>query len=174
MNLFRLSNDPIEAAQLNQDLHVKKICLEAAQLIANCYSPKQLQSAPRTQTGNIRKYSHLHHPISHYVRRTKGNFSWALKHAVALCEEFKYRFGKEHFCQGFIEWAARNEPELVKDGPEEEFPQCFKAHPDCIVSGNPVAGYKNYYRKAKMTFDIRGKIVEASWTKRPKPSFLHS
>lgn len=172
MNLFRLSDDPVEAAQLNQDLHVTKICLEACQLIANCFSANQLQSAPRTQTGNVRKYSHLHHPISKHVRASKGNYDWALKHGLALCEEFKYRFGKPHYCEGFIKWASENKPDLVKDGPATEFPQCFLKYPNCMVVGNPVKGYQNYYRVAKKSFDMRGKIVQASWTKRDVPNFM--
>jgi hypothetical protein len=172
MNLFHLSSDPVEAAQLNQDIHVVKICLEACQLLANCFSPNQLQSAPLTQSGSVRKYSHVHHPISKYVKESMGNYEWALRHGIALCEEFEFRFGKKHFCEGFIRWAAQNKPELVKDGPFTEFPQCFKQFPSCYVAGNPVQGYRNYYKTAKKSFDMRGKIVEATWTGRTKPDFM--
>ena len=172
MNLFRLSNDPIEAAQLNQDLHVRKILLEATQLLANCFSKDQLKLAPYTQAGTVRAYSYIHHPISHYVKATRGNYNWALQHSLALCNEFRYRFNKPHFCEGFIQWAANNNPEMVKEGGETEFPQCFKQYPECHVAGNPVAGYKNYYKKAKKSFDMRGKTVEATWTKREVPTFM--
>lgn len=173
MNLFRLHDDPVLAAQLNQDLHVRKIVLENCQLLANCYSINQLQNAPKTQTGNVRKYSHVHHPVSKHVKESFGNFNWALKHGLALCAEFEYRFGKKHFCEEFIKWAAANKPELVKDGGETEFPQCFKQYPQCIVVGKPVEGYKNYYRTAKKMFDFHGNKVFATWTKREKPEFMN-
>ena len=172
MNLFRLDNDPIIAAQLNQDLHCVKIILEATQLLANCYSIEQLQRAPKTQAGNVRRYSHVHHPISKWVKESYPNFLWTLAHAEALSNEFTYRFGKEHFCKGFIGWCLNNLAQDVSTAPATEQPQCFKAYPSCIVPGDPVAGYRNYYRVAKKTFDMRGKIVHATWTRRDIPEWF--
>lgn len=172
MNLFRLDNDPVIAARLNQDLHCKKIILEATQLLANCYSPSQLQYAPRTQLGNIRKYSHVHHPISKWVGQSYPNFLWTLAHAKELCREFDFRFGKKHFCQEFIDWCLNEQSHVVPTAPATEQPQCFKAYPECVVPHDPVAGYRNYYKTAKKSFDIRGKIVHATWTKRDVPEWF--
>jgi hypothetical protein len=172
MNIFRLHNDHVEAAKLNQDLHVTKICLEAVQMIANGYSIKQLTDAPRTQKGSVRRHSHIYHPLSKHVLSSRGAFDWALKHGLALFDEFEYRFGKKHFCEGFIKWAAANTPTLVLDEPEQEWPQCFKQHPECMVLGDVVAGYRNYYKMHKAKFVIREKVVYATWTKRKKPEFM--
>ena len=172
MNLFRLDNDPRIAAQHYQDLHVKKIVLEAAQLLANCYSPEQLQNAPKTQLGNVRKHSHVHHPISKWVKESYPNFAWTLIHANELSKEFYFRFGKEHFCKNFIVWCFDNHTSLVPTASATEQPQCFKQYPQCVVPGDPVAGYRNYYRVAKKSFDIRGKIVYATWTNRKIPEWF--
>jgi hypothetical protein len=88
-----------------------------------------------------------------------------------LCEEFEYRFGKKHFCEDFIRWAAM----VGTNNPmgQSEQPQCFLQHPDCMVAGNPVAGYRNYYNKCKLSFTIRGKIVKSTWTKRIIPDFIN-
>ena len=172
MNLFRLQLCPTLAAQDYQDLHVTKICLEACQLLANCFSPQKLESAPKTQAGTVRKHSHKHHPVSLHTKETSANYKWTVNHALALCAEFEFRFGKKHFCEEFIKWAAENEPDLVPEGGATEWPQCFKHHPDCIVPNDPVAGYRQYYRKAKMSFNIRGKVVAATWTKRSVPDYL--
>lgn len=172
MNLFRLDNDPVIAARLNQDLHCVKIVLESAQLLANCYSPEQLQRAPKTQAGNVRKYSHIHHPISKWVKQSYPNFLWTLAHAKELCREYTFRFDKKHFCESFIDWCLGEHAHLVPTAPSTEQPQCFKAYPQCIVNGDPVAGYRNYYRVAKKTFDMRGKIVHATWTRRDVPEWF--
>lgn len=177
MNLFRLDDNPYLAAKYNQDLHVRKIIVEAAQLLANCYSIEQLKDAPKTQSGNVRKYSHIHHPVSKWAKETNGNWQWTVYHAMYLCEEFYYRFGKEHFCRGFVFWCFNENLVPYNIAEKEnihqtEQPQCFKQHPDCIVPGDPVAGYRNYYRTAKKTFDIRGKTVHATWTKRDIPEWF--
>jgi hypothetical protein len=35
MNIFRLDDNPIAAAKLYQDIHIKKIIVEVAQILAN-------------------------------------------------------------------------------------------------------------------------------------------
>lgn len=172
MNLFRLSNCPIEAATLNQDLHVKKIIIEAGQLLANCYSLDQLSEAPKTLSGNVRSYSHIHHPISKWVKENIKHFLWTKNHALALSEEFAYRFGKEHFTATFIRWCDSHTP-LLPDVAERLQPQCFETRfPELVVDNDPVAGYIRYYQKDKKSFIIRGKEVFASWTNRPVPEFM--
>lgn len=176
MNIFRLSNCPVECARQMQDLHIRKQALETTQLLANCYSPEQLQKAPKTQLGNVRKHSHIHHPISKWVMQNGSNFLWTLQHAIALHYEFVWRFKKEHFCENFVGWCLNNIfPENIIDknsSIQTEQPQCFKQYPQCVVPGDPVAGYKNYYRTAKKSFDIRGKKVYATWTNRDVPEWF--
>ena len=175
MNLFVLDQNPEKAAALSQDLHVRKMTPETAQLLANGFSLEQLMFAPKTQTGNVRKYSYIHHPVSKWVLQSKENFKWALKHGTALCEEFYYRFEKEHFCSTFIKWANIHNPLNVAEGPFTEHPQCFvKDYPELIVPNNPVKGYRNYYRVAKRQFLFKGKIVKASWTKRTIPDWFNN
>jgi len=48
------------------------------------------------------------------------------------------------------------------------------SYPECIVPGDPVKGYHNYYNKAKQSFKFGKKMVKASWTKRPVPYFFIS
>jgi len=67
VNLFVLDQNPEKAAALSQDLHVRKMTPETAQLLANGFSLEQLMFAPKTQTGNVRKYSHIHHPVSDHI-----------------------------------------------------------------------------------------------------------
>lgn len=174
MNIFRLSDCPIEAARFHQDLHVRKIIVEASQLLANCYSKDVLAQAPRTQTGNIRGHSHIHHPISIWTKETRGNQAWVAYYAQALCDEYKHRFNKTHFCQSFINWILDKElfDHIDLENNETEQPQCFKNYPHLMVPDNPVLGYRNYYRVAKRSFMIRGKEVFATWTNREIPEWF--
>lgn len=175
MNIFRLSECPIEGAKFNQDLHVRKIIVEASQLLANCYSIDQLQNAPKTQLENIRKYSYYNHPLSKWMRESIDNFSWVLMHSMGLLNEFEHRFNKKHFCEEFIMWCLSNNPsyQLYKEYQKKtEQPQCFSKYPHLIVKNNPVQGYINYYNGCKLQFKFPNKIVKATWTNREIPPFI--
>lgn len=182
INIFRLHSCPWIAAKYYHDKHCSKICCEATQLLTNCYSVKQLEGAPKTQLGTVRKYSHLNHPISIWSRTCYGNFQWLLNHGVALSQEFKYRFDKNHFCRGFIEWANSTYPQNLEnyDTWPTEQPQCFKSYPECIVNGDPVLGYQNYYNVAKLSFTRKissknpdkKRIIKNIWTRREIPHFI--
>jgi hypothetical protein len=100
------------------------------------------------------------------------NFVWTLNHLDGLYQERLYRFEKEHFSKDFIEWAWNNPPDLPH-GEMTEHPQCFAvSFPQCIVPGNPVKGYQNYYNAGKREFKFGSKIVKAKWTKRYVPYFF--
>jgi len=179
MNLFILDADPIYAAVFNQDLHVKKIIIEGAQMLANAYDRNRLAQidVPRTDKGTPRVGGLPNHPMSKWVRENSANFAWTLRHIQALCEEYTYRFGARHYTEGFIDWVANNMPSLP-DNPQTIQPQCFaQSFPECIVPGDPVKGYHNYYNKAKQFF-VYGKNsktprrVFANWTKRKTPYFF--
>ena len=174
MNLFILDKDPVKAAEYYQDLHVNKIIIEGSQLLAAAYPLDRLAKTdcPRTQKGNPRVHGHRNHPVSIWTRENMTNFMWTLNHIQALYDERVYRFNKPHFTKEFIDWCASNLPDLPA-GSLSEHPQCFRvSYPECIIPGDPVVGYHNYYNKAKMEFKFGSKIVKASWTKRNVPFFI--
>lgn len=170
MNLFILDKDYSKAAQYYQDLHVKKICVESAQILQTAYQLSELQSAPRNQKGGIRGHGYKNHPVCVWARQNINNFTWALFHADAIHKEFIYRFGKEHFSKCFVDWCFDSTPNLP-DAPMTPHPQCFKNYPE-LTSPDPVEGYRKYYKAAKMSFTIKNKVVPATWTKREKPDWL--
>jgi len=173
MNLFILDSNPIKAAQLYQDLHVNKIVCEGSQMLATAYPLSRLAEpdCPRTQRGTPRVHSYLKHPMTMWVNENMSNFNWTLTHIKALSDEFTYRFGEKHFTLSFIEWCFNNKP-ILKESPLTIQPQCFSTYPDCIVPNNPVAGYHNYYNKAKAVFNFGKRVVKATWTKRDVPEFF--
>lgn len=171
MNIFVLHKDPSIAASFYHDVHCRKMCVELSQVISNAYTLDQLKLAPLTQKGTHRVWSYRNHPVCVWARDRMSNFKWALEHAIALCGDFSYRFGKQHFCSDFVFWCAANQPDLP-DGDLTEHPQCFKDFPELITPGNPVAGYHKYYNADKLSFVKKGKVVKNTWTKRPIPFFI--
>jgi hypothetical protein len=174
MNLFILDLSPFKSAEYYQDLHVNKIIIEGSQLLAAAYPLERLAQSdcPRTQKGTPRVHGHYNHPMSKWVRKTQQNFTWTLNHLDALYKERVYRFDKPHFTKDFINWCWNNTPNLPEEGLTEH-PQCFTvSYPECIVPGDPVKGYQNYYNKAKREFKFGKKIIKASWTKRNIPYFF--
>ena len=174
MNLFILDQDPIKAAEYYQDLHVNKIIIEGAQMLANAYHKERLAEVdcPRTAKGTPRTWGFPAHPMAKWARENASNFEWTLKHIKALCKEYTFRQGKRHFTEDFVDWVENNKPQLKEDEPTVQ-PQCFVTfYPQCIVPGDPVQGYRNYYNTAKQSFDFKHGKVEATWTKRETPFFF--
>ena len=164
MNIFYLSDDPVEATTFMVDAHAKggKMICESAQLLANCYPLEVLSSTdcPRTFTGAIRKYSHYNHPVAIWTRESIENFKWLLKHAQALVAEREYRTNKGHFTSRFIDWVSANIPSL----PVKSFTSPRLAMPDYCKLENPILSYRNYYNLEKRHL--------FRWTKRPTPIWI--
>lgn len=123
MNIFYLHEELGTAAKQHCDQHVRKMVLEYAQLLANCFTPAQLArvDCPRTQTGTVRKYSHQGHPSTLWTMETYGNFLYLSSLAFHTVNEYSIRFGKIHFTSNFINWVIINR-ELAKEkiGDSEE------------------------------------------------------
>lgn len=188
MNIFAIYRCPVESARHLVDSHVVKMVLEAAQMLANCFSPEQLASAscPRTQAGTVRKYAHYNHPCSKWVRASRDNMRWLCYHALALDDERLERakikiqeqlqlkkngmaFNKAvavrtvgpHHCIPFIHWVILNlHLSLVSEGALTEFAQ---AMPDEFKCADSVQAYRNLY--------INGKSHLHKWT-RNKPDWI--
>lgn len=146
------------------DDHVKggKMIVESAQMLANTYSREQLShsSCPRTQTGNIRKYSYYNHPSSIWVRQSIDHFQWLVIHALGMGQERKFRTGEGHFSLDFVRWCVYNGPDLPKNGFVDP-PLCM---PDNCKVGDAVISYRAYYCLEKRHL--------WQWTNRPIPEWI--
>ena len=96
MNIFFLSEDPKEAAILQADVHVVKMILEILQML--CLSIRCSRSV-FVFPFELYKVTHLNHPCAKWMRYSAHHYDWALKHGVALCEEYKKRYIREHKCE---------------------------------------------------------------------------
>lgn len=152
MNIFVLSTDPAEAAELQCDKHVVKMILETVQLLCTV---KHLYNEPAHY-----KPTHKNHPCTKWAAESKENFEWLKKHGLALCREYTFRYGRIHKAQSILE--SLEPPDNM---PSLGLTPFVKAMPSELQEiKDPVEAYKAYYRKYKRHF--------ASWTKRPEPDFM--
>ena len=189
MNLFILSSNPTEAAQAHADKHVVKMILEACQMLYSAHwvtaypellenksavavsraqklldLPPALLKAP-CRGGGCRGYRpvHLHHPCTKWIRASLQNYMWACDLALAIGDEFTFRYKKTHGCQQHAEWLKANPPPLTSEG-LQTFAIAMKA--EYKISDDPIECYHHYYRTSK---EERGLL---QYTRRLKPAFL--
>jgi hypothetical protein len=172
MNLFILSHDPAKAAEEMMDKHVNKILLEAVQML--CTAKRILDpDAPEEVTSALYKLAHKNHPVTIWCRTSRANFIWALDHADALHNEWKYRYGhpetKIHKSYQVAQILRANIPaDHLFPSPESRGITPFAlAMPDQYKDpeGDAVKSYRAYYMSPE-------KRRIASWKKlRPAPAW---
>lgn len=153
MNIFVLDYDIEKCARYHCDKHVVKMILESVQIICTALNKKGI-STPYKPT-------HQKHPCVLWVEESYENFLWLKKLAIALNNEFKYRFDKntDHKSIAVLDEVSKHQYENCG---LTEFAQ---AMPEKYrIPGNPVQAYRNFYLGEKMHF--------AEWSKRKTPFWV--
>lgn len=114
----------------------------------------------------------LNHPSTIWARKSIRNFHWLFNHANALCEEYTFRYRKEHGTQKRIEDCS-SYFDFIKnhDYPEEglspvdiamadEYRLPQEKHTWDFV----IRSYRHYYREGKWSF--------AYWLRRDNPDWF--
>jgi len=179
MNVFFLSEEPEKCAIEHVDKHVVKMNVEYAQLLSTAH--RVLDGTyweGRSTTGrkvsrffleegelNQKLYlaAHINHPSAKWVRKSKANYDWLYKLWMSLGREFTYRYGKMHKSIQDLQIYLIDAPANISDGPFTEPPPAMTQFPECIVPGDSIKSYRNYYWTAKKDFAV--------WTKRDKPTW---
>lgn len=182
MNLFVLSECPVEAAQLQCDKHVSKMCVESAQMLSTAHrmldghvekrpskSGKSMvnywvHSDPVMET-TLYKAVHYHHPCTVWTIQTSANYEWHYQHFAALAQEFTYRYEKQHRSYVLLKDVLKNPPKNIPIGAQSDWALAMKANPECIFEGDAVRSYRAFYQ----TKQDRFKMV---WSKRPVPDWF--
>jgi|TARA_R100000149_G_C5873167_1_gene136958 hypothetical protein len=178
MNIFALSKDPVESAQQMIDKHVVKMPTESCQMLHtnslyflfwNCHgrepSLKELkQFHKESHFSYLMKPAMLNHPSTIWARQNKSNYMWLYNHALALCKEFTYRYGKTHGTEKRILDSFTfdyNEDELtpVSIAMADEYRLPPKKHSWDFV----IDSYRHYYLEGKWKF--------ASWKNNRMPQW---
>jgi hypothetical protein len=178
MNIFYLSNDPVEAAQAHLDKHVVKMILEYAQLLCTAHRindgtervvlsdsgrKKKVWELPDGRDSVLYSATHANHPSAIWARQTSCNYEWLYKLFVATCEEYTHRYGKVHVTDTKLREVLKQHPTRI--GKSRVWVGPTPAMPDeCKVPGDPLASYKRYY--------IDKKADMAKWTNREPPEWF--
>ena len=113
MNIFILDEDLDTNAEYHVDKHIVKMPLEAAQMLCTVhwinkyvgYVPRKLTSdewalVSKQKTNIPRDFPYLptmyNHPCTIWARSSMDNYEWLYTYALALGEEYTYRYGKVH------------------------------------------------------------------------------
>lgn len=193
MNIFLLDLDVVKSAQAHGDKHVVKMLLEACQLLYTAHwaieyphileyrspvklaivqqhlaVPDSLVSAPpsisRPTEPGFRP-CHIHHPCAVWVRQSLDNYIYLAKLAIALADEFNYRYPKKgaHACEAHAHWLLNHYPLMMMDEGLTPFVQAMDAQ---YKRTDPIEGYRNYYLTSKQE---RGLL---KYTKRQPPDWV--
>lgn len=163
MNIFVLSLDPIEAAQMQCDKHVVKMILESAQLLSSAH---HVIGSPHVE--HVYRLTHKNHPCAKWARESVSNYQWLYDHMIALGEEYTYRYGKIHkTIRERSKYLLRVPPRLFfKSADPTQFPLCmpdeYKIYDD-VGDPDVVGSYRAYYMGEKRSF--------ATWKRREPPEW---
>lgn len=138
MNIFYLSSDPVEAAQMQCDKHVNKMLLETAQML--CTAHRELDGDDVDPV--LYRSTHKNHPSAVWVRSTNNNYNWAYCHMIALAKEYEFRYGRKHLTFTKLSRKLATPPSNIEVGYKYPPPQCM---PDEYRQDNTVAAYRAFY-----------------------------
>ena len=161
MNIFYLHKDPVEAAKLQYNKHVVKMILESAQMLCTAHHEIMGDDA------NVPyKRAHVNHPSTIWARRSAQNYVWLYDHFVALAQEYKKRYGKDHLsytkCEPYLRF-------LPGGLPHTGFTQPPQAMPDEYKNECSLQAYWNYYINDKKRIANLNK--EKLYEERPKETY---
>jgi hypothetical protein len=157
MNIFFLHLSVRRCARWHCDRHCVKMILEYAQLLCSAIWLSG-GTAPY-------KLTHKNHPCAIWARHSQGNWLWLKSLALALCDEYTFRYGKVHRTQEIIEQLE------VPDLPNEWFTQPPQAMPVEYKDTDSITAYRNYYILGKKHLHS-WKDGRHAWKKRKIPSFI--
>ncbi len=157
MQLFILDRDPELCAQMLSDIHLRKMCLETAQILSGviCYQKK-------TPYPDMPKPYSLSHPVIKALN-TPFKINWVVQFNTQLHREYLFRFGKKHCYEKLTSHYNRLLPGQAT-AEDWSFARVFKDF-NCSET-DIVSAYREYYRFKKSL------IKRWHYTKRPEPDWL--
>jgi hypothetical protein len=144
MNIFYLDSDPVQAAKMICDKHVVKMPLESAQML--CTAHRVLDDVDVLAGQPLYKSTHKNHPSSKWVRKSQLNYMWLYEHFIALCDEYKERYGREHLTFTKLSKPLWYVPENISVDAFTEPPTCM---PDHCIREDAISSYRMYYKTEK-------------------------
>jgi hypothetical protein len=173
--MFYLDVNPKVCATYHYDVHVRKMILESAQLLSTCHRFLDGREVIKLDKANRRrktyvlnneledilyKSTHVNHPVSIWLRKSTGNYDYLYQLYLALCEEYKFRFGKSHKSENLKEHLQNYPMNLVKS----KFTEPAITTDETAQCKTALLSYQKYYATSKLH------LLE--YTKREIPYFI--
>ena len=182
MNLFWLDEDPFKSIEYHCDKHIVKMPTEYKQMLSTAHRVldgemyidrtksgariKRWKHPDRKMNRDLYLAGHVNHPTNIWLRECTENYMLMFTYYKLICEEYTYRYGKEHGAKEnwwIFREPPKNMPSLGKTTP---VPQAMKQFPECMVKDDSVQAYRNFYVVAKKSF--------ATWKERGRPSWYEN
>jgi len=157
MNIFYLHQDPVKAAEYQYNKHVVKMVLESAQILCTVHHKYMGEDVDVPY-----KATHKNHPSTLWAGQSAQNYEWLYRHFVALSEEYKKRYGKEHLSYTKCKDKVNMLPGGILETGLTDMPQCM---PDEYKDECSVQAYWNYYIGEKHI--VANKDKETIYEQRP-------
>lgn len=157
MNLFYLDHDIDKIAEYHADKHVIKMPVECAQMLST-----NLRERLGIDCGY--KSVFINHPCTRWAAENQKNFIWLWRLGMALCDEYKYRYGKTHATKVVLEDIAMHFGEVAATLPNAPFTEPPKCVSPEFKHLDTVEAYREYYRKVKTRLH--------KWTNRNEPPWI--
>lgn len=106
--------------------------------------------------------THINHPSCVWTRQSVENYNWLVDHLFALSDEYTHRYGKTHATMTKLGYMVQSPPYNLREWDMTPMPSCMDK--EYIVSDDPIANYRNYYKL--------GKARMHKWTKRDAPEWI--
>lgn len=161
MNIFFLDEDIQKSVEYHVQKHIVKMPLETAQLLSTAHrfidgieyteKTKNNRNIKRWKLSEERerflyKGTHINHPCSIWARESIENYIYLYNFFIALSEEYKFRYKREHLSftklKDFLKYPPSNIP--IKSMTIK--PQ---AMPDKYKNESAIIAYRNYYNGEK-------------------------
>jgi hypothetical protein len=179
MNIFYLDENPSVCAQQHVDKHVVKMIVEYAQLMSTAHRIvdghewegrttngrriKRFMHPDSVMNTELYLACHINHPSAKWVRESADNYNWLYSLWSHLCDEYTYRYGRDHLTRIKLDYHLLLPPTNISNNPFTQPTPAMAQYPHCIVEGDSLTSYRQFYWEDKRGF--------AKWTKRDKPEW---
>jgi hypothetical protein len=158
MNIFYLHENPVISARAMTNKHIVKMVVESAQLLSTAH--RVLDGVPEKNgrwttyrlTDTLRedvlyKSTYFNHPCAVWARESQDNYYWLYQHFLALCQEYRNRYGKIHEIEHKLGHTLKRYPDNLR---KRGFTHPALAIPDQYKVDSYVQSYRNYYEAEKL------------------------
>ena len=139
MNIFYFDECPVVSAEAQPDKMLVKMPLETAQML--CTAHRVLDGDDYADANGLYKEAYKNHPCTIWARESWDNYQWLYKHFIALGDEYKHRYGREHASITKLKDALYFHPDNIED---KGLTPLAQAMPDEYKDDDPIKAYRNY------------------------------